>query len=41
MMHLKIKILNLITQSYTNNSPAYIEKTAKEDLGMIKKNLEQ
>ena len=29
--------LKLITQFNTNNSPASIEKIAKEDLGMIKK----
>ena len=26
-----------ITQSYTNNSPAYIERIAKEELGMVKR----
>lgn len=29
--------LKLITQFNTNNSPASIEKTAKEELGMIKR----
>jgi cell division protein FtsL len=29
--------LKLITQFNTNNSPASIEKSAKEELGMIKK----
>ena len=28
--------LKLVTQFHTNNSPANIEKEAKEDLGMIK-----
>ncbi len=28
--------LKLVTQFHTNNSPASIEKEAKEDLGMIK-----
>ena len=33
----KDKNLKLVTQSYTNNSPANIERQAKQDLGMIKK----
>jgi len=33
----KDKNLKLVTQSYTNNSPAGIERQAKQDLGMIKK----
>jgi cell division protein FtsL len=33
----KDKNIKLITQSYTNNSPAYIERIAKEDLGMVKR----
>jgi cell division protein FtsL len=32
----KDKNIQLITQSYTNNSPAYIERIAKEELGMVK-----
>ncbi|NCX24330.1 MAG: hypothetical protein EBX13_00895 [Proteobacteria bacterium] len=33
----KDKNLKLVTQSFTNNSPANIERQAKQDLGMIKK----
>ena len=33
----KDKNLKLVTQSYTNNSPANIERQAKQELGMIKK----
>ena len=33
----KDKNLKLVTQSYTNNSPANIERQATQDLGMIKK----
>lgn len=33
----KDKNLKLVTQFYTNNSPANIERQAKQDLGMIKK----
>ena len=33
----KDKNIKLITQSYTNNSPAYIERLAKEELGMVKR----
>ena len=33
----KDKNIKLITQSYTNNSPAYIERIAKEYLGMVKR----
>ena len=33
----KDKNIKLITQLYTNNSPAYIERIAKEDLGMVKR----
>jgi hypothetical protein len=33
----KDKNLKLVTQSYTNNSPANIERQAKQYLGMIKK----
>ena len=33
----KDKNIKLITQSYTNNSPAYIERIAKEELGMVKR----
>ena len=29
--------IKLITQLYTNNSPAYIERIAKEELGMVKR----
>ena len=33
----KDKNIKLITQSYANNSPAYIERIAKEELGMVKR----
>ena len=33
----KDKNIKLITQSYTNNSPAYIERIAKDELGMVKR----
>jgi len=39
--NLKDQNLKLITQFYIENAPANVERIAKEDMGMIKKNPER